>query len=83
MHSAVHLSRLGLRGCTSIEPVYYVGGRDSSESRLVEAEELHLKYFENQLKVLWFDGLLRNVNNSRNRNGVVRLDIYVLFLQRR
>lgn len=83
MHSAVHLCRLGLRGCTSIEPVYYVGGRDSSESRPVEAEELHLKYFENQLKVLWFDGLLRNVNNSRNRNGVVRLDIYVLFLQRR
>jgi hypothetical protein len=34
MHSAVHLCRLGLRGCTSIEPVYYVGGRDSSEDRL-------------------------------------------------
>ena len=55
MHSAVHLCRLGLRGCTSIEPVYYVyyvGSRDSSESRPVEAEELYLKYFENQLKVL-------------------------------
>jgi len=55
MYSAVHLCRLGLRGCTSIEPVYYVyyvGSRDSSESRPVEAEELHLKYFENQLKVL-------------------------------
>ena len=52
IHSAVYLCRLGLHGCTSIEPVYYVGSRDSSESRPVEAEELHLKYFEKPIEGL-------------------------------
>jgi len=81
MQSAIHLYRLGLHGCTSIEPVCYVGNGDSPEYKPVEAEELHLKYFKKPVKGLGFDGLLRNMNNSRNRNGVVRLDIYVLFLQ--
>jgi hypothetical protein len=37
---------------TGIEPVYYVGSLDSSKSRQAEAEELHLKYFENPIKGL-------------------------------
>lgn len=60
----------------NIEPVCYIGCRDSSESRPakpVEAKELHLKYFEKSIEglqnelnkpALEFDGLLRNVRNS-------------------
>jgi hypothetical protein len=35
-----------------IEPVCYVGSRDSSGTRPVEAEELHLKYFKKPIKGL-------------------------------
>jgi hypothetical protein len=60
----------------NIEPVCYIGGRDSSESRPakpVEAKELHLKYFEKPIEglqnelnkpALEFDGLLRNVGGN-------------------